>query len=165
MMVLWEKGDINEKELWFLLKSTLFEYLDDKNISFCSNIFFEFFLAVYYTSQNFSVIEKNFFLNNGKVIVQYVNIVALLMNIIHDNTKLYKKISKLLKQETSAYILLTDYLLLSSKERYGYYKEILEEFDKTKNIIYYSRFSNSYSLFFNVSLSTNFRKKRIWSAK
>lgn len=153
------KHYFNETELWFILKSSLLDFKDENNISFYSNIYYEYFLALYYSTQSKTIIEKNFFLPTGRVIVQYVNIIAILMNIIPNKTKIYDKLSKKLKNETCAYILLTDYILLPSNERYTFYKEILKEFNTSKNIIYYTRFTKSNNLLKNIdSLSDSMHK-------
>ena len=153
------KHYFNETELWFILKSSLLDFKDENNISFYSNIYYEYFLALYYSTQSRTIIEKNFFLPTGRVIVQYINIIAILMNIISNRTKIYNKLSKKLKNETCAYILLTDYILLHSNERYSFYKEILKEFNTSKNIIYYTRFTKSNNLLKNIdSLSDSMHK-------
>ena len=153
------KHYFNETELWFILKSSLLDFKDENNISFYSNIYYEYFLALYYSTQSKTIIEKNFFLPTGRVIVQYVNIIAILMNIIPNKTKIYDKLSRKLKNETCAYILLTDYILLPSNERYTFYKDILKEFNTSKNIIYYTRFTKSNNLLKNIdSLSDSMHK-------
>lgn len=153
------KHYFNETELCFILKSSLLDFKDENNISFYSNIYYEYFLALYYSTQSKTVIEKNFFLPTGRVIVQYVNIIAILMNIIPNKTKIYDKLSRKLKNETCAYILLTDYILLPSNERYTIYKEILKVFNTSKNIIYYTRFTKSNNLLKNIdSLSDSMHK-------
>lgn len=81
------------------------------------------------------------------------------MNIIPNKTKIYDKLSRKLKNETCAYILLTDYILLPSNERYTIYKEILKVFNTSKNIIYYTRFTKSNNLLKNIdSLSDSMHK-------
>lgn len=138
------------EEISFLRKSCLFDYKNEKNISFFSNIYFEFFVAKYYAEKRYSLIQKDLFLPTGNPIVQYINIVAILLNYISHTSKLYKNISKQLNNETRAYLLLTDYTLLPVEKRYLWYKEIISEFNTDKKLIYYGRFSQSCDLLKNI---------------
>ena len=144
------KKYFNITEYLFVLKSCIFDYKNDNTISFFSNIYFEFFLAKYYSKKNYSLVRKELFISTGKVNVQYVNIIAILMNYISNTTKLYKKISKQLKEETGAYILLTDYIRLSIETRYHFYKKIVEEYNNRKKIIYYLSFKHQKDLLKNI---------------
>ena len=144
------KKYFNITEYSFVLKSCIFDYKNDNTISFFSNIYFEFFVAKYYSKKNYSLVRKELFISTGKVNVQYVNIIAILMNYISNTTKLYKKISKQLKQETGAYILLTDYIRLSIETRYHFYKKIVEEYNNRKKIIYYLSFKHQKDLLKNI---------------
>lgn len=153
------KNYFNSAETFFLLKSCLFDYKDENNISFFSNIYLEFFVARYYAKKSFSLIQKELFITTGKIIVHYVNIIAILMNYISNTSKMYKKISRLLNNETSAYILLTDYTTLSDEKRYSWYKKILGEFNKNKKLIYYGRFNQTHDILKNIdSLSDSMHK-------
>lgn len=153
------KKYFNKKEILFLSNSCLFDYKNEETISFFSNIYFEYFVATYYSRKNYSLARKELFLSTGKVIVQNVNIVTMLLNLISNTTRLYKKLTKQLNCETVAYILLTDYTLLSSQERFNFYKKIIEEFNATGKIIYYISFRHSHDLLKNIdSLSDSMHK-------
>lgn len=144
------KQSFSLEEIAFLRKSCLFDYKTEENISFFSNIYFEFFVAKYYAEKRHSLIQKDLFIPTGKPIVQYINIIAILLNYISNMSKLYKNISKQLNNETRAYILLTDYTLLPVEKRYLWYKEIINEFNTDKKLIYYGRFSQSCDLLKNI---------------
>lgn len=144
------KKYFNIPEYLFVLKSCIFDYKNDNTISFFSNIYFEFFVAKYYSKKNYSLVRKELFISTGKVKVQYVNIIAILMNYISNTTKLYKKVSKQLNRETCAYILLTDYVCLPIEKRFHFYKKIVEEYNNRKKIIYYLSFKHQKDLLKNI---------------
>lgn len=153
------KNYFNTKECSFVLKSSIFDYKDDNTISFFSNIYFEFFVAKYYSEKKYSLIRKELFIPAGKVNVQHINIIALLMNCISPAAKLYKKISRQLNRETCAYILLTDYICLPKETRYYFYEKIVEEYNGAKKIIYYLSFKHQKDLLKNInSLSDSVHK-------
>ena len=138
-------------DYFFVLYSSLFDYKDENNISFVSNIFFEYFLARYYAKQAFSTINKTFFLPTGKVIVSHINIISMLLNLLDSKSRKYKQIINKLNKETSAYVLLTDFILLSPQERFLSYKTIINEFNQRDKLIYYINFRHSYDLLKNIN--------------
>ena len=140
----------NKEEVFFFMKSSLVEYDENKNISFCSNVYFEYFLAKYYLTQDFALIQKDFFLPTGKVIVHHINIIAILLNLLPTETKLYKRLSKKLNSETQAYILLTDYTLLPVQNRFNFYRKITNEYNADKKTIYYYRFTKTDDILANI---------------
>ena len=135
----------------FVLKSSLLDYKSENSISFVSNIFFEYFLARYYSNKAFSIINKTFFLPSGKVIVSHINIISMLLNLLDSKSKKYKQLINKLNRETSAYVLLTDYILLSPQERFLSYKTIVNEFNQRDKLIYYINFRHSYDLLRNIN--------------
>ena len=54
----------NEEELDFLLKSSLINYQNENEISFFSNIYFEYYLAYYFSNKKFSIMS--YFVNTKK---------------------------------------------------------------------------------------------------
>lgn len=153
------KEYFNKKEILFITNSCLFDYKNEENISFFSNIYFEYFVAAYYSHKKYSLARKELFLSTGKIIVQNVNIVAILLNLIPNTTRLYKKLTHQLSCETSAYILLTDYALLTPQKRFDFYKKIIDEFNVAGKIIYYISFRHSHDLLKNIdSLSDSMHR-------
>ncbi len=153
------KEYFDNKEIFYLLNSCLFDYKNEENISFFSNIYFEYFVATYYLGKCYLLARKELFLSTGRVIVQNVNIIAMLLNSISNATRLYKKLTQQLSRETSAYILLTDYTLLSPQIRFDFYKRIIEEFNVAGKIFYYASFRHSHDLLKNIdSLSDSMHK-------
>lgn len=130
------------------LKSSLIEEHESK-LSFVSNIYYEYFLALYFSTQKLSVIRNNLFLSNGKAKVQEIVVISMLLNILDNESSLYKKITKQLSEQSSTYILLTDYITLSSETRFDFYKKILNEYNERKAHIYYLRFRPSHNLLAN----------------
>ena len=150
-----EKSMSQTEDYSFIVKSSLFDYKDDKNISFISNIYFEYLLARYYAKQKSRIVKKDLFLSNGKVAVQHINIISILLNLLSKEDSLYKSITKKLSHESSAYVLLTDYSLLPAKERYCFYKRILKEYNKNNRHIYYGRFAPSQNILKNINSLSN----------
>lgn len=143
--------DWEDDEEFFFTNSSLVDYnKNDKNFSFCSNVYFEYFLAKYYLTQDFALIQKDFFLPTGKVIVHHINIIAILLNLLPTETKLYKRLSKKLNSETQAYILLTDYTLLPVQNRFNFYRKITNEYNADKKVIYYYRFTKTDDILMNI---------------
>lgn len=140
----------NEEELDFLLKSSLINYQNENEISFFSNIYFEYYLAYYFSKQKFSVIQNEFFLTNKRINVRYVNIISILLNIMDINSSAYKELTSVLEKENICYILLTDFDKLSSKKRYEWYNKIINYYNSNKKLIYYARFVGSYDLLANI---------------
>jgi len=135
----------------FILKSSLIDYNNENNISFSSNIFYEYFVAKYLISQNFNkVFEVLFIKRIGKINVSRLNILFMMMHLLDENSKLFLRLSSKLKMETFAYILYTDFQILPDEKRFYYYKEIIKEFNSKEKIIYYARFRSSNDLFENI---------------
>ena len=131
------------------LKSSLIEEHEDK-LSFVSNIYYEYFLALYFSVQKFSVIRSKLFLSNGKAKVQEIVVISMLLNILNNKCSLYKKIVNQLSKQSSAYVLLTDYVIFPAKNRFGFYKKILEEYNNNKSLIYYLHFRSSHNILANI---------------
>ena len=140
----------NEEELDFLLKSSLINYQNENEISFFSNIYFEYYLAYYFSNKKFSVIQKEFFLTNKKINVRYVNIISIILNIMDINSSAYKELTSVLEKENICYILLTDFDKLNSEKRYEWYTKIINYYNSNKKLIYYARFVGSYDLLANI---------------
>ena len=153
------KKFFSKKEAYILLNSFLFDYKDENAISFFSNIYFEYFVARYYSCKNYSLIRKELFISTGKVKIQHLNIIAILLNLLPTTARLHKKLSKHLNNKTSAYILLTDYISLPAQQRFAFYKRIIEEFNAAEKLIYYASFRNSHDILKNIdSLSDAMQK-------
>ena len=142
---------LNEDEIFFFLKSSIVSYRDDQRITFISNLFFEYFLARYYSKQSLTIIYKDFFLQTGTIIIQYVNVFTILLNLFDTKSKKFKKIIKRLGKSSSEIVLLSDYEQLSIEDRFKYYKRILGEYNFQKKYIYYTRFSKSHDLLVNIN--------------
>ena len=115
----------DKKETIYLLRSCLFDYKNSSNISFFSVIYFEYFVALYFSLNKYAFIEKKLFTSTGKVIVQHINIVTILLNLIPNNEKKHIQLANKLKKESFAYILLTDYVKLPKTARFDFYNEII----------------------------------------
>ena len=142
----------NQKQIEneFILKSSLINYKNDKEISFYSNIYFEYFLAYYFSQQSFETIQNDFFLQNKKVNVKYINIISILLNLMESNSLAYKKLTTILEKENICYILLTDFDKLTSEKRFEWYIKIINDYNLNKKLIYYARFVGSYDLLANI---------------
>ncbi|UTC66304.1 MULTISPECIES: NACHT domain-containing NTPase [unclassified Treponema] len=145
-----------EDEYLYLIQSSLLHYTDDNTITFISAFYFEYFTACFFELKSYSDIKKIFFINGGKDInVRHLNIFMLFLNILDRKSKVYKKICIDLEKLSPCYILLTDFELLPSIERYKYYISILNYYDENKKHIYYTRFYQSADLLANIpSLSS-----------
>jgi hypothetical protein len=139
----------------FIIESSLIDYRDENNISFISNIYFEYFVAQYYSSQKVSVIFKDLFLSTGRVKVRNLNIITVLLNLLPVASGIYKKITERLGHESLAYILLTDYENLTAEERYKYYCGIITEYNSQHKQIYYGRFFPTQEILANIDSLSN----------
>jgi hypothetical protein len=74
----------------------------------------------------------------------------MLLNILNNKSSLYKKIVNQLSKQSSAYVLLTDYVTFPAKDRFDFYKKILEEYNNNKSLIYYLRFRSSHNILANI---------------
>ena len=146
----------NKEEVFFFMKSSLVNFCGDENISFCSNIYLEYFVAKYYVEKDFALVQKDFFLPVGNIFVQYkprpkyINILVILLNLLDEKTGLYKQLSKKLNCENPAYILLTDYTLLPVQDRFNFYRKITNEYDADKKTIYYYRLEKTNDILANI---------------
>lgn len=140
----------NEEELDFLLKSSLINYQNENEISFFSNIYFEYYLAYYFSRQKFSVIQKEFFLTNKKINVKYINIISILLNLMDTSASSYKELTSILEKDNICYILLTDFDKLTEEKRFEWYTKIINDYNSNKKLIYYARFVGSYDLLANI---------------
>lgn len=150
------KSDIDNSikeinEVLFILSSSIINYKTDEKISFISSIYYEFFVANYYASKNdLSLLKKDLFTTTGKIKTKYLNILSIMLNILDSNQSMYEKLIKVLNKENPAYILLTDYETLTNDKRYILYLKVIEEYNKSKKSIYYTRFSSSNDLLQNI---------------
>lgn len=145
----------NEEELDFLLKSSLINYQNETEISFFSNIYFEYFLAYYFSKQKFSAIQKEFFLTNKKINVKYINIISILLNLMDTSASSYKELTSILEKDNICYILLTDFDKLTAEKRFEWYTKIINDYNSNKKLIYYARFVGSYDLLANIDSLSN----------
>jgi len=144
------KSFFNDDDLIFVLTSSLFNYLDENNIGFISNIFFEYFLALYYSKHNYSDIKHDLFIPSGKVKIRYLNVITILLNLMEYNSQISRKLSYKLNKENPAYMVLCDYEMLPDSVRYKQYKKILSAYNKQKKEVYYGRFTNSFDILSNI---------------
>lgn len=140
----------NDDYVYFVQNSCIVDYKTENDITFFSNIYFEYFLAKYYEKKSWRTIKQDFFISTGTVKVQYINILTILLNIIDSKTKLYQEITEFLNQKTSAYVLLTDYLRLEESKRFVFYKKIIEEYNNDDKIIRYGVLGESNTLLKNI---------------
>ena len=145
-----ELRDSTQENFWFIINSSLIKFSESENISFVSNLFFEYFLARYYLKHE-SKIKNGFFLSSGRLNVKFVNVVSIIFNIADSKTKLISRLKKKLGKETNAYVLLTDYRTLSYQNRVDCYKKIFEEFVEKGKIIYYLRWRSSFNCLSGIS--------------
>lgn len=157
---IWQSGAIvfSEQELKeatnehfnFVINSSLIKYSNTNNISFVSNLFFEYFLSLFYLN-NQRELKKDLFLASGRLNVKYVNVVSIILNVAEPNAKIVSWLKRKLSKETNAFILLTDYRILPPQTRFEYYKKIFEEYSKKGKLIYYSRWQNSHDCLSGIS--------------
>ena len=140
----------NEEELDFLLKSSLINYQNENEISFFSNIYFEYYLAYYFSRQKFSVIQKEFFLTNKKINVKYINIISILLNLMDTSASSYKELTSILEKDNICYILLTDFDKLTEEKRFEWYTKIINDYNSNKKLKYYARGEGSYDRLANI---------------
>lgn len=134
----------------YVIKSSLISYKDDETVSFSSNIFFEYFLAIYYEKKTIDVIRKEIFLSSGRLNVRYINVVGILLVLLNKGVKQYTFLTKQLAKESYAFIVLTDFSVFSDEERWDYYLRIYNEFNSKKEIIFYSNFHNKHGVLANI---------------
>jgi hypothetical protein len=139
------------EDFQFIIKSAILDYRNETNIFFISNIYYEYFLALYLSNETFSKVRKIFFINRtNSIIVSQINTLAILLNIISKDDLLFKKLTNVLNKNSSVYILLTDYQTLSNEIRFDYYNKIIDEFNSKKELVYYTRFSSSNDILANI---------------
>lgn len=138
-----------DEESFFINSSLVDCNKSDETFSFCSNVYFDYFLAKFYSKQDFALIRQDLFLSKCmlfgiyKVNRQHVNILINLLNLISAETKLYNKVSKKLDCEIPEYILLTDYGCLPIKKRFYSYRKILDKYNYEKRLISFCHFLNT----------------------
>lgn len=135
----------------FVIHSSLISYRDEKFISFVSNLYFEYFLALYYKIAGKNRICNELFLKSKRVKVSSINVIGMLLNLLDEKDKLYDFLSKRLGKESKAFVLQTDFHLLESRKRFNYYKEIFEEYNDKGKFIYYLTFDKKYNCLFGIS--------------
>lgn len=139
----------------FVIKSSLIKYESKDCISFVSNIFFEYFVALFFLTQPISFIQKDLFLVTGRINIKYLNIIGILLSLLEHTDKKYSILSRKLKKQSNTFILLTDFEYLSGKERFSYFLDILDEYNRDKRLIYYSRFSSTHDILSNIDSLSN----------
>ena len=93
---------------------------------------------------------KLLFLKTNKVNEHYLVILYLILKTVDNNSYAYNVIIQRLKKISSVYVLLTNYKNLSSSDRYFAYNKIVNEFNHSKQLIYYARFIQSPGLLKNI---------------
>ena len=139
----------------FVIKSSLIKYESKDCISFVSNIFFEYFVALFFLTQPISFIQKDLFLVTGRINIKYLNIIGIILSLLEHTDKKYSILSRKLKKQSNTFILLTDFEYLSGKERFSYFLDILDEYNRDKRLIYYSRFSSTHDILSNIDSLSN----------
>lgn len=136
----------------FFEKSALINYISSDNISFVSNIYFEYFYALKFFKSSYKTIRKEFFLKNKKNIdISKINILSYLLCLLDRNRYAYKKLCNKLGKLAKEYIFYTDFTnFLSPKERYDKYIEIYEYYNRNEKYIYYGRFLKTNDLLDNI---------------
>lgn len=147
----------NEYE--FLLKSSLFNYIDKENIEFASMYYFYYFLSLYVSEFSKKRFEKLFFTKTGKIKEKYIDLFYNLLKITKPSSVLYRLIKYKLAFKSSTYILLTDCTYISYDNRFEFYKKIIDEYNRDKKLIYYGRFRQTHDLLKNIdSLSDSMHR-------
>ena len=145
-----ELKESTQDDFLFVINSSLIKYSGPENISFASNLFFEYFLALYYLKHD-SKMKRDFFLSSGKLNVKFVNVISIIFNIADSKIKLISRLEDKLRKETNAYVLLTEYRTLPPHKRVDCYKRIFEEFTEKRKIIYYLRWRSSFNCLSSIS--------------
>ncbi len=140
----------SSNELLFLKQSSLFDY--NNAFIFSSEFYYDYFIANYLLSQTEKVI-LNFFFINKKSQVNYskLNILHIFILLLDVESDIYKKLISVLRKIDSTYIFLLNLDLISDKERFDFYKMILEDYNNKGKIIYYARFRESHDILNNIS--------------
>ncbi|MDR2942085.1 MAG: hypothetical protein LBV17_05800 [Treponema sp.] len=140
----------NNEYFIFILNSSIIDYRDKDNISFISNFYFEYFVANALVAKKIKTNIKCFFLR-GKIYIPYIDILMIFLNMSKSKSiKKYNYFIKKMKKENIIYILLSEFDLTNSKERYGYFKSIFYEYKKKNFWIYYGRFNQMYGALKNI---------------
>lgn len=132
-----------------VINSSLLSYKDENNISFSSNIIFEYFLARYYSTSSTSVIKRELFLSSGRLNIKYINVIGILLVLLDKNSNLYNYLIQKLAKNTNAFIVLTDFTILSDEERWNYYIKIYNEYNFKKEIIFYLNHTHTHGILSN----------------
>ena len=138
------KDDFNN-----LINSSLLSFKDENNISFSSNIIFEYFLARYYSTSTVSVIKRELFLSSGRLNIKYINVIGILLVLLDKNSNLYNYLTQRLAKDTNAFIVLTDFTILNDEERWNYYIKIYNEYNFKKEIIFYLNHTHTHGILSN----------------
>lgn len=149
--------DLNIYE--FLLKSSLFNYINKDKIEFVSISYFYYFISFYISNLSTNSLSKLFFSKNGKIKEKQLDLFYNVLKLSNPNSLFYSMSKKTLGKDSSIFILLTDFTYIQNSERLKYYKTILFEYNKNKNLIYYARFIQTHDLLKNIdSLSDSMHK-------
>lgn len=149
--------DLNIYE--FLLKSSLFNYINKDKIEFVSIFYFYYFIYFYISDLSYNRVKKLFFSKSGKIKEKQLDLFYNVLKLSKPYSLFYSISQKTLGSDSSTYILLTDFTYISDYKRLEYYKTILSEYNQNNNLIYYGRFEKSHDLLRNIdSLSDSMHK-------
>jgi hypothetical protein len=134
----------------FVINSSIIDYLNESNVSFISNFYYEYFVSNALLKKNKKIIIQNFFIR-GKVQIPLIDIFVLFLNCAKTKSKyLYNFIIKNALKDNMVYILLCEFDSLTDGDRYKYYTSIFRNFKKENKTIYYGRFRQPYGPLKNV---------------
>lgn len=133
-----------------VINSSLISYKDENNISFSSNIIFEYFLARYYSASSVHNIKRELFLSSGRLNIKYINVIGILLVLLDKNSKTYTYLTQKLSKDTNAFIVLTDFTSLNDEDRWNYYIKIYTEYNIKKEIIFYLNHTHTHGILSNI---------------
>ena len=140
----------NTKIFNYVINASFILYESEEKLSFTSNILFEYFLALYFTRTQISDIKKELFFRTGRINVKYINVIGMLLVLLDKTSRQYQYLTKKLRSESNAFIVLTDFAILSEQERWNYYLSIFEEFNSKKELIFYLNHNRKHGIFSNI---------------
>jgi hypothetical protein len=145
----------NNEYFIFIINSSIIDYRDKNQISFISNFYFEYFVAnAFISKKRKHIIKMLFFGDNIKIV--YIDIFLLFLNIVKSkNIKEYKYYFNKITKHNAVCILLSEFDIISFKERYDYFISIYNEYKKKNQWIYYGRFRQTYGVLKNIDNMAN----------
>jgi hypothetical protein len=141
---------VDEDHFIFVVNSSIIDYLNEKNISFISNFYYEYFVSNALLAKDKKTIIRIFFVR-GKLQIPLIDIFVLFLNCTKTKSKqLYNFVIKNAIKDSIVYILLCEFDSLTDRDRYKYYISIFANFKKENRTIYYGRFRQPYGPLKNI---------------